>query len=386
MSTTVTTGSPTTTQLRRSLISSQGLLEGLIDGLPVGVVLLDAQGKVVLFNAYEERLALRRREDVIGKAFFEVVAPCTNVRELGGAFREKVALGTLDERVDFQFKLEYLPRPRDVRIVLRSFSMGQERFAAFVVEDVTERRRLERERDEFYSVLIHDLRGDLSGVLGYAALLAEGSLGPVSAGQQDAALTIREAGGRMNDKITAALREYRASREGGATLRREPVNLHALVLSSLAISRPSAGARGVSLVYEGAAEGEEFPERAVATLGDVDRLGALVDNLITNAIKYARARVVVALEERGDDVRLTVRDDGPGIAEAYRERVFEGRFQAPGSLPGNGLGLYSVRHTAEAHGGGARAGAAPEGGASIEVVLPRLKLELPGGGHQLVGA
>ncbi|MBX3472549.1 MAG: PAS domain-containing protein [Planctomycetes bacterium] len=360
---------------RRALSASQGLLEGLIDGLPVGVVLLDREGKVVLFNAYEERLALRRREDVIGRSFFEVVAPCTNVRELGGAFREKAAAGALDERVDFRFKLEYLPRPRDVRIVLRSFTLGDEPFAAFVVEDVTERRRLERERDEFYSILVHDLRGDLSGVLGYASLLADGSFGPVTDRQKEAALLVREAGGRMNDKIAAALREHRARQEGGALHRREPVNMHALVLSTLALARPGAGARGVRLVYEGAAEGEEFPERAVATLGDVDRLGALVDNLVTNAVKYARGLVVIALDEEGDEVRLRVRDDGPGIAEAYRERVFEGRFQAPGSLPGHGLGLYSVRQTAAAHGGRAWAGAAPEGGAALEVALPRLRLE-----------
>lgn len=363
---------------RRSLIASAGLLEGLIDGLPVGVVLLDRDGRVVLFNSYEEKLARRRRADVIGQSFFERVAPCTNVRELGGAFRDKIGANALDESVDFKFKLEYLPRPRDVRLSLRSFSIGDEPFAAFVVEDVTERRRLERERDEFYSILIHDLRGDLGGVLGYAALLAEGTLGPLAPEQKEAALTIREAGGKMNDMIANALRAYRARKDGGAALaRREPVNVHALVLSSLAIARPQATARQLELVYE--TSDDVFPERAIATLGDVDRLGALVDNLVTNALKYARTRVVVSLEQTATELHLQVRDDGRGIAEPYREQVFAGGFQAPGSLEGHGIGLYSVRITAEAHGGRAWAEAAKEGGAALHVALPRLSEVLVAG-------
>lgn len=361
-----------TARSRRSLISGQPVLEGLVDYLPVGVVLLDRRGRVVLYNRYEEQLARRRREDVIGRVFFEEVAPCTNVRELGGAFRAGMERGELETTVDFTFRLEYLPRPREVRIVLRSFSIGGELFAAFVVEDMTDRRALERERDAFYSVLIHDLRGDLGGVLGYAALLAEGSLGPISSDQRDAVQAIHEAGGRIESRIASALAAYRAQRATGSAgqlARRDPVNVHALVLSSLAMARPGARARGIELVYEGHAPERLFPDRAVATLGDADRLGAVVDNLVGNALKYARGRVVVALEERSGELRLAVRDDGPGIPSAYRERVFEGGFQAPGSQPGHGIGLMSARQTVEAHGGRIGAEVAPEGGAALCVVL-----------------
>lgn len=361
------------TATRRRTLAAEGLLETLIDRLPVGVVLLDREGRVVLFNAYEERLAMRRREDVVGKPFFERVAPCTDVQELAGAFRAHIAHDTLDVTTDFKFKLEYLPRPRDVRIALRSFRAGRDVFAAFMVEDQTERRRQERAQDEFYSVLIHDLRGDLAGALGYAALLSDGSLGPLTDRQLEGAQTIREAGRRMNDRIAAALRERRARQTGLAPARREPVNVHALVLASLAMARPAAKDRGIALIYE--TSDEEFPRHALATLGDVDRLGALVDNLVTNALKYARARVVVALTIDGDELRLEVRDDGRGIAAQYRELVFEGGFQAPGSAPGHGLGLYSVRETAEAHGGRVWAESAREGGASLQVRLPAHRAE-----------
>ena len=356
-------------------LASQPLLETLVDSLPVGVVLLDRIGRVVLFNRYEERLAGRRREDVVGKLFFESVAPCTNSREIAGVFRERIDRGDLDETVDFVFKIEYLPRPREVKIRLRSVPLGGEVFAAFMVEDVTEQRRLERERDSIHSILIHDLRGDLGGVLGYADLLASGSLGPLTAEQVEAARTIHEAGGKMVQLIESQLRDYRAHKARGSPegLKRDPVNLHAVVLSSLALSRPQAARAGIEVVYEQAPPDALFPDRAVAVLGDVDRLGALVDNLLSNALKYARSRVFVSLEETRDGVSLSVRDDGRGIAEAYREQVFEGGFQAPGSAAGHGLGLLSARRTATAHGGRIWVETAPEGGAALRVVLPRFE-------------
>lgn len=358
-----------------ALSASLPVIETLIDSLPVGVVLLDRTGRVVLFNRYEERLAGRRREDVVGKPFFESVAPCTNNREIAGVFREKIDGGRLDETFDFVFKIEYLPRPRDVRIRLRSVPLGEETFAAFVVEDVTDQKRLERETETIHSTLIHDLRGDLAGVIGYADLLASGSLGPLSVEQVDAARNVVEVGGKMVQLIESVLREHRERRGNGrAALRREPVNLHAVVLSSLALVRPEAARAGLELVYEQAAGDVLFPDHAVPVRGDVDRLGAVVDNLLSNAIKYARSRVVVSLEERGSEVTLLVRDDGRGIAEAYRERIFDGGFQAPGSVAGHGLGLLSAKRTAEAHGGRISAETAPEGGAALRVVLPRHEL------------
>ncbi|MGE0709568.1 MAG: sensor histidine kinase [Planctomycetota bacterium] len=363
-----------------SILTSQPLLEGLVDYLPVGVVLLDRWGRVVLFNRYEERLARRRREDVLGRSFFEEVAPCTNVQGLGGAFREHIAGNTLQVATDFEFRLAYLPRPREVRIDLRSFTIHDEVFAAFVVEDVTERRRLERERDEFYSVLVHDLRGDLGGVIGYAALLAEGSLGPVNAEQREALQTVVGAGERIEGRIASALATYRAVRAGegqGAPLqRRDPVNLHALVLSSLAMARPRAAGAGLELIYEGHDPAQPFPDRAVATLGDVDKLGTLVDNLLGNALKYAARRVVVSLEEREGELRLAVRDDGPGIPALLREQVFAQGFQAPGAKPGSGIGLHSAQRVVEAHEGRIWADAAPEGGAALHVSLPALAGEV----------
>jgi signal transduction histidine kinase len=106
-------------------------------------------------------------------------------------------------------------------------------------------------------------------------------------------------------------------------------------------------------------------------------LARLVENLATNAARYASTTVSFAVHQFGDTVELIVDDDGPGVAPADRERIFE-RFRTlddarthPGS--GAGLGLAIVDAIATAHDGMIRVGDAPGGGARFEVHLPAFR-------------
>jgi signal transduction histidine kinase len=108
--------------------------------------------------------------------------------------------------------------------------------------------------------------------------------------------------------------------------------------------------------------------------GDADALRRMVRNLGENAARHASGRIDIALVERGDNVVLTVDDDGPGIPEAERERVLQ-RFvrldEARGRDDGgSGLGLSIVDEVVRAHGGSISISQSPLGGARIEVTLP----------------
>ncbi len=108
-------------------------------------------------------------------------------------------------------------------------------------------------------------------------------------------------------------------------------------------------------------------------LVDRVRLEEVVENLLANVCKYARgARVEVRVERHDDQIRLVVRDDGPGVPEGERESVFSryGRSNNAASKPGLGLGLYLVRRIAEAHGGGAWIDGKSRRGAEFVVQLP----------------
>jgi signal transduction histidine kinase len=100
----------------------------------------------------------------------------------------------------------------------------------------------------------------------------------------------------------------------------------------------------------------------------------MITNLVGNAVKYARGtRVTVSISSGGSGhVRLTVRDEGPGIALDDQERIF-GQFERATeseSLPGMGLGLWLVRRIATAHGGTVKLDSVPGQGATFSVLLP----------------
>jgi signal transduction histidine kinase len=119
----------------------------------------------------------------------------------------------------------------------------------------------------------------------------------------------------------------------------------------------------------------ELTERPLAVRGDANRLAQVVGNLLSNAIKYSDEGSVVALaaERRGDEVRLTVRDEGRGIPPEQQERIFTKFFRGDAGatgITGTGLGLAVSREIVEAHGGRIGFDSASGTGSTFWVELP----------------
>ncbi|MEO1083054.1 MAG: ATP-binding protein [Acidobacteriota bacterium] len=338
--------------------------EAVLDALPVGIIVLDRHGYVVKYNRFEEQLARRDRSTVIGRHFFEDVASCTNVPQVAGQFREHISSNTLSVELNYAFALPFLPQPRDVYLRMRSFEINSRLFAIIVVEDVSLPRELERQRQRLLDVMVHDLRNPLQGILGYAYLLKRADFDAAQAAK--AVATIEQSARRMDALLNGALAEMRGERRAW-----QPVNMHALALSTLSNLLPAARGRGVALRYRDEAFSDpRFPKRAMKVSGVVDQLASIVQNLISNAIKYAETCVSVDLLERDGQVVLDVHDDGRGIPEDEQVKIFEQGYQAPDSLPGAGIGLYSVRRAAESHGGDVSVRSNGDDGTLFRVTLP----------------
>jgi two-component system sensor histidine kinase QseC len=198
--------------------------------------------------------------------------------------------------------------------------------------------RIEREH-EFLTDAAHELKTPLAAIQINAHLLLSRS----AAGQAgaEAEQGLREGVARATHMVHQLLALERARAEPGS----EPLpltDLGAFVRGRLASAAPLALQRGVELELQAV----EDCRMAV----HVESMAALLDNLISNAVKYSpeNGRVVVRL----DGCRLTISDQGPGIAPALRQKVFERFYRVPGQeQSGSGLGLAIAERAAERNGG-----------------------------------
>lgn len=224
---------------------------------------------------------------------------------------------------------------------------------------------LERSRGvqrQFLMSVSHDLRTPLTAIRGYAEALEDGAADPGAAGR-----VIAEQAARLQRLVEDLLLLSRLE-AGGFPMRPADVDAADVVAAAVEAAAPAAAERGVRVVTDLG----PGPVRV-----DPDRLGQVVSNLLSNAVRYARSRVWVEVSDADGAVRITVTDDGPGIDEEDLPRVFDRLFVArrspDGDSPGGGtgLGLAIVRELVEAMGGRVTAARGTGGGARLEVLLPR---------------
>ncbi|OFZ23240.1 MAG: hypothetical protein A2X94_12110 [Bdellovibrionales bacterium GWB1_55_8] len=230
---------------------------------------------------------------------------------------------------------------------------------------------LEHEREKVIHIVAHDLRIPLTGILLGAQAIARGESAPQR--QRELAEMITRAGKSMSELIDRML-EYGKLKSGKFTPRLERLDLIDLAAETAQVHLPVAAARRLAVKLNGV-----FPEswNSLAPIwikADRQLISRAIGNYLSNAIKYASAQVELVVSEKGDQVEISVQDDGPGIAPDQRCRVFEDYYVSPEkSKGGTGLGLPSVRMIAELHGGKYDVQSQPQQGSTFILKLPREK-------------
>ena len=223
---------------------------------------------------------------------------------------------------------------------------------------------IDRLKDEFVSSISHELRTPLTSIAGYVELLQEEEENPEKLGH----LAIV---GRNSERLLALVTDLLFAARlqyGRLELERSPVDLRRLVEQCVDSARPRAQAASVRLDLEV----EDVPE----ITGEPAKLAQLLDNLVSNAIKFTPrdGHVGVRLTSTPDRIRIEVSDTGIGIPDRERERLFERFFRAQAALErqiqGTGLGLYISKAIVDAHEGRIGVDSAPGEGTTFIVELP----------------
>lgn len=337
-------------------------LFALLERLPLGVVLLDQSSRVLLYNAAEERIARRRREDVLGRLFFDEIAPCIRAAGVGDEFFGRIGREQFELEREVAFAFPFRDSPRQVRLKLVSVEAEGRPYGCLLLEDVTAQRAMERLKENLSALLVHDMKNPLTAVLANLDLLE------MLPGDAEAAEGARLSARRLQ-RMVGGLLDIARLEDGSIPLKLERVDLRSIVSDALRGQAGVAQVRGVKL----AAAGEPAP---VTALADAELVRRALDNLIDNGLRFApRGSAIEAWAEPGAgpaQVCVCVRDHGPGIPEPLRERVFDKYAQGdPGARRGNhGLGLTFVQMVAKAHGGSATVESPADGGCLFRVTLP----------------
>ena len=231
-------------------------------------------------------------------------------------------------------------------IVVLSFTLTARAYTA--LDTARERAELSsRQKSEFASLTVHELRSPLTAILGSLRLLKSGRAGPLP----EDAIQYLELSSRSTAEVLQLLNELLELdriEAGMMPFAKGPVDCSEL----LRVARDSLLAMAEELDVTVIVD----CQTSRALLGDPVRLRQVVVNLISNAIKHApkETGVTVLAQDHDGRVRVSVRDRGPGIAPQDRERVFQ-RFVQTGSAPprfaSTGLGLAIAREIVERHGG-----------------------------------
>jgi len=236
-----------------------------------------------------------------------------------------------------------------------------------VVRDISERRRIEQLKDEFVSTVSHELRTPLTSIAGSLGLLSGGAAGPLP---EKAArlIQIAQANSQRLVRLINDILDIEKIESGKLRLELAPLDLREIAERSIEGVQGYARELGVVVTL---GDAEAAPVR-----GDADRLIQVVTNLLSNASKFSRAGgvVTVTVDRETRLARLSVLDQGPGIPESFRSRIFAKFAQADGSdtraKGGTGLGLAIAREIAERHGGRLWFESAEGEGATFHLDLP----------------
>jgi len=344
-----------------------------------GIIILNHDGRIEALNLAAERLLGQPRETILRLPIGDIMdlapdgdAPFVDRLESANG---PLTSAAVREVVARRFDGGEVP----AEVTIRAMHLEDDRYIGIYVRDISDRKRVERLKDEFVSTVSHELRTPLTSIAGSLGLLVGGAADALPEGPARL-IGIAHSNCQRLIRLINDILDVEKIESGKMTFDLAPLTLDLAAERSIDSVRGFADQLGVSIALT-----VETPD--VAIRGDLDRLVQVGANLISNAAKFSKTgdRVEVSVSRWGRLARMTVKDRGPGIPAEFRARIFTKFAQADSSdtrqRGGTGLGLVIAREITERHGGRLWFDSTLGKGTSFHVDLPLAEgLESAGGG------
>jgi PAS domain S-box-containing protein len=370
-----------------ALRESEARLRSILENVPIGVMFLDLQGRIVETNPRLADMLGRPSSVLLRSSLADITHPdetAENTRQLGDLLAGRAEISRRQMRMLRGNGQELWVRAH--LSVLRD-EHGVPVRVAGVVEDISEHLRLEeseraldraeaasRAKSEFVSRMSHELRTPLNAMIGFSQLLGLDRDPPLAPHQREWTQQILRAGWHLLEMINETLDLARIE-SGAVELQLRPLEIAPSLAASLAMVAQAATPRGIRLQ-------QALGDEAAAVVADETRFKQILTNLLSNAVKYNRDGGAVVVEtRRAPDgmVEIAVRDTGLGMTPEQMSSLFQpyNRLGREGStIEGTGIGLVISRRLAEVMGGTLAASSVAGQGSEFTLRLPHA--ESPG--------
>jgi len=343
-------------------------LRSVLDSTIDGIVLTDLDGTVEIANRPMQRLAADLR---MGDATNVIDQLLSITDKMADPERYIATMKRLRENPEEPSVDEFELRDKSRVFIGYSAPMRGEGGLIgriWTLREVTQERELDRLKDEFVATVSHELRTPLTSMMGFLEMLREGEAGALLPEQERFLSIVYRSSERLQRLVGDLLFIARLDASGIQLKLDDAVRLEELVAEAVEAASGDARSHEVQLQFE--------PNGVVAVRGDRERLGQLVSNLISNAVKFTPAGGNVTARvfaEQGNGV-VEIEDTGIGIPKAEHDRLFQRFFRASTAtdqaIPGTGLGLAITKAIAEAHDGRISCRSTPGEGTTFRLELP----------------
>lgn len=310
----------------------------LVESLMDGVLVLDNNNRVADINPRARELLGIGNQPVIGQTVAAFLQPWPN---LITQFRDVESAQT-ELHINNGIVTDI-----ELRISPLSDEQGNLIGRLFIAQDISRRKDLEKLRDDLIRAMVHDLRNPL-GSITLSMDLLKSELTPILTEEQQITFQTGEQSVQQIMKLVNSILDINRLESGEMPLRREQISVQKMVVDAFKTQALIAKNKEIALK-------KNIPLGLPAVLIDPELMGRVFQNLIDNAVKFTPDHGIVEIgahnDPSGREIIVSVKDNGPGIQDDVRHRLFEKFSTGNTKGRGSGLGLAFCRLVVEAHGG-----------------------------------